>query len=791
MVSSGELQILDPAGKTIGSCPLKHTNVESDIAGYVARTSVRQIFHNPLDRKIEAVYVFPLPQDAAVDEMIMTVGDRRIVGQVKPKEQAREIYEAAKAAGHVASLLDQERPNIFTQSVANIEPGVEVTIEIRYVETLKYTDGTFEFVFPMVVGPRYIPGVATASQGTGWSPDTDQVPDASKITPPVAAKGTRAGHDISITVRLDAGMAIQAIESKLHKVDIRKDGDTRAVVTLAAGKEIPNKDFILRYRTAADKIADAFLVHSDERGTFFALVLQPPKRVLPSQAVPREMIFVIDRSGSQQGFPIEKARDTMKLCIQQMNPDDTFNLISFSNKVQKVFGKPVPNTEANRNAALRYLAGLDARGGTEMMPAIGEALGGPDDPKRLRIICFMTDGYVGNDLEIIDAVGKHAGTARVFSFGIGNSVNRFLLDGLARAGRGEVEYVTLQSQAAGAAERFQERIGAPVLTDIRIDWGDLPVTDVYPTGLPDLFASKPLMVFGRLKGAAEGAFVLRGRTAAGAFERTIDVRPIQEGMHHEALASLWARAKVAHLMDQDLAGLQRGNFPEDLKQQITSLGVEFRLMTQFTSFVAVEEMTVTVGGKPTTVAVPVEMPEGVSHEGVFGDSSGMGGFAASAARAGSFGGAASLAVPAAAPPSQNATAGRPMKQQVVRRSRANGPTGGKEVAAEAALNDSPASQPAETKLATPLRNLAQRVASMGKDGNMIADGVNVANYKVDVMIYLRDTSDKTLDTLQILGFLQTGESKAIRLLIGTIDVRKLEELARLDAVIRVTPLAAG
>ncbi|MCH8242345.1 MAG: hypothetical protein IH897_07015, partial [Planctomycetes bacterium] len=261
------------------------SDVEADIAGFIARVTVRQAFHNPLDRKIEAVYVFPLPQGAAVDDMIMTVGDRRIAGQIKPRAEAREVYEAAKAAGHVASLLDQERPNIFTQSVANIEPGVEVIIEISYVETLKYEDGVFEWVFPMVVGPRYIPGGGSAPAPMTKGTPTQQVPDADKITPPVTPKGTRAGHDISVTVNIDAGMELFELASVLHEIDVNMLDETRAAVSLKDRAVIPNKDFILRYRLATDEIEDDFLVHSDERGTFFTLVLQPPRRVIPAQIV--------------------------------------------------------------------------------------------------------------------------------------------------------------------------------------------------------------------------------------------------------------------------------------------------------------------------------------------------------------------------------------------------------------------------------------------------------------------------------------------------------------------------
>jgi Ca-activated chloride channel family protein len=767
----GSLHVVDQGGPSTVVCPLKHTHVEVEISGFVSSVRVRQTFHNPLDRKIEALYVVPLPSEAAVHELAMTVGGRRIVGQVKPRDDARAAYEAARAAGHVAGLLDQERPNIFTQALANIEPGAQVDIELSYVETLRYDDGVFEFVFPMVVGPRYMPGSPSGKQGTGWAPDTTKVPDASRISPPVARPGWRAGHDIGLTVRIDAGLPLAELHSVLHEVEVARDGVGRATVTLTQRTEIPNKDFILRYRTATEAIGDAFLTHTDERGTFFMLMLQPPRTVRPEQAVPKELIFVIDRSGSMSGFPIEKAKETMRLAIERLNPHDTFNLLSFSGGTGRCFAGPVPNTPANRAAALKYLADLSGSGGTEMVPAIREALGGAHDAERLRVVAFMTDGYVGNDLEIVDAVRRRAGTARVFAFGIGNAVNRFLLDGIAHAGRGAVEYVTLESQADGAVNRFQGRIHTPLLTDITIDWDALASAEVYPKVLPDLFSDQPIMVHGRLQGPADAGIVLRGRTAAGPLTRKIHLRSPAEPVQHAALASLWARAKVKERLQQDYAALQHGTFPEALRREITALGVEFQLVTQFTSFVAVEEMTVTVGGEPVTVTVPVDIPEGVRYEGVFG-------------QAMAYASAENRPMPALSPAllarQSPAHLGRPTAS-------ARLPWGMRDDGREVAEKPDPSAGP-HAKLAEPLRGLDERVAKSGRDGQLTVGKVRVIDHRVDVMVYLRDTSPQTVEAMRRLGFVQTGASNAARLLIGSIDVRRLADLAKLDVVIRVTPV---
>lgn len=607
---AGQLAIRGADGNSAGQCPLTHTNVTADVSGYVARVHVRQTFENPAKNKIEAVYTFPLPDNSAVDEMTLTSGTRRVVGIVKPKEEARQIYNTAKSKGKVAGLLDQERPNIFTQSVANIEPGAAIVVDISYVETLKYEDGVYEWVFPMVVGPRYNGG---------------DVPDADKISPPVSVPGTRAGNTVSLQVRLDTGAGLSGIESPSHPIQAVPDGAGRAIVTLQNGSAIPNKDFILRYRSAGKQISDSLLTYTDTRGKYFTLTLQPPERVLPAQAVPKEMVFVIDQTGSQAGWPLEKAKETMRYCIQNLNPGDTFNLIGFDTDVHPCFPKPVLATRQTIAQALRYLKPIEGNGGTDILKSVQYALKFPDDPNRLRVVCYMTDGFVGDDMEVLDYIQKNRGRARMFPLGVGESVNRFLIDGMAQMGGGVADYVTLSESGAEAAQRFYTRVQAPVLTNITVDWGTLPVSEVYPRAIPDLFSQTPIMVHGKLTGPASGTFTVKGMTAAGPWTREVTVTPDDESPHHDALPSLWARARVADLMAQDMAGVQSGNLAPDLKDKIVQTGVDYHLMTQFTSFVAVEEDRVTTGGPAQKVRVPVETPEGMDASKVF-----VGGMAAPA-----------------------------------------------------------------------------------------------------------------------------------------------------------------
>jgi Ca-activated chloride channel family protein len=621
----GSLGIVGKDGKIQSTCPLKHTEVRAGVSGFLARVTVTQTFANTATQNIEAVYTFPLPQDAAVDDMTIQIGDRTVRGLIKRREEARAIYEKAKSTGHVAALLDQERPNIFTQSVANILPGEQVTVTISYVETLRYEAGSYEFVFPMVVGPRYIPGQPTGYQGSGLAPDTNRVPDASRITPWVAAKGTRAGHDISLEVALDAGVPIQELRSKTHEIDVDRKGPSRATVRLRDETTIPNKDFILKYDVAGAQVADAILStsapgRSKPAGGYFTMILQPPARLPESDIQPKELVFVLDTSGSMWGFPLEKAKQVISRALDELYPGDTFNLITFSGDTHIVFPQPVYPTAENIRKAKEVLATRTGGGGTEMMKAIRAALVPSDKQDHVRVVCFLTDGYVGNDMEIVGEVQKHP-NARVFAFGIGTAVNRFLLDKMAEAGRGAVEYVNLADKADEAADRFYERVRSPLLTDLYVDWGGLPVTDVYPQRLPDLFSGQPVIISGRYTRPASGTVHLKGTRAGGPFSRDIPVTFSSSTPPFDALAGYWARRRIDDLMSQDWLGMQRGAMKPELQAQITQLGLDYRLMTQFTSFVAVEDKVVTKNGQPELVQVPVEMPEGVSHEGVFGDQS--------------------------------------------------------------------------------------------------------------------------------------------------------------------------
>lgn len=807
--TSGSLGIIGKDGSVTGACPLRHTDVRGAISGFLARVTVTQAFENTASNKIEAVYAFPLPEDAAVDDMTIQVGQRTVRGIIKKREEARAIYEQAKQSGHVAALLDQERPNIFTQAVANIMPSDQVVVTISYLETLDYEDGTYQFVFPMVVGPRFIPGLPAGKQAGGWAPDTDQVPDASKITPQVTPKGTRAGHDISIELAIDSGVPLQQVNSSSHQIDVARTGASAAIVKLANLSEIPNKDFILKYNVAAEQIADTILSQSAPAnsaigpGGYFTLILQPPAKLPESDITPKELVFVLDTSGSMMGFPIEKAKEFINHALDELYPGDTFNLITFSGDTRVLFPTPVYPTAENLRTTREVLNAQHGGGGTVMMNAIRAALAPSDSQDHVRIVCFLTDGFVGNDLDIIGEVQKHS-NARVFAFGIGNNVNRFLIEGMAKAGRGESEVVTLHDKADVAAHRLYERLRSPVLTNVSIDWGGLPVTDVFPKQLPDLFSAKPVVVSGRYTAATSGTIHIRGQRAGEEFTRDVPVRFNGGTANTHILSSFWARRKIDDLRSQDWVGLQSGNVKPEVKQEITQLGLNYRLMTQFTSFVAVEERVVTTGGQPHRVEVPVEMPEGVSYEGVFGTDTdkmlAVGNTMATYAPARVSGKMARQIAPQATNGGVGspfggggggsaAVAGR-MPSVVIP------PTSSSATPIAVSTVNEPSSADQKSRSSKPATERAL-LESKFSPGLLKAfdcwknEGTNCKQIKDDnlnLQLFLAGNSTTTLELLKGLGFVVSEQRQKQKSIRGHLPVGKLADLAKLESVRFVTLL---
>lgn len=726
----GMLSRIEPDGSAGMPCPLEHTAVEARVQGPVARVKVRQIFRNPSSDPLEAIYTFPLAASGAVDQMTIKIGDRIVLGKIKRKEEARAIYEAARRSGQLAGLLDQERPNVFVQSVANIPPNAKVEVEIQYVESLSYDAGRFQFVFPMVVGPRYSP---------------KHNPNAFR-NPVYAKQGTRAGHDISLNLYLDAGLPVESIDSTTHEVVIDKFRPTLPAISLRNQKEIPNKDFILRWDVAGRKVDDALLAHRGPDGKgFFTFLLAPPEQPAAEDITPKEIVFVIDTSGSMHGFPLDKAKEAMMAALDGLHPRDTFNMISFAGDTHLLFPKPVPGTRENIEDAKRFLAGRRSGGGTEMMKAIRAALDPSGSAEHVRIVCFMTDGYVGNENEIIAEVKKHP-NARVFSFGIGSSVNRHLLDQMALQGRGEVEYVNLSDDGSAAARKFHRRVQTPVLTDIRLEFAGLGAAEVYPAQVPDLFDAKPIVVSGRYSAAARGSVKITGKIGGRHWERTVPV-DLPSNASRDGIRSLWARTKVAALS---------ADGEEIHKALITELGLEFSIMTKFTSFIAVEMQTISEAGKLRTVEVPVEVPEGVDGR--------MAGTEAD-------------------------------RMQVARQYAPAGIAGGvaykARVRSEVAAVNAPAPPvaPMEIKEGFGTRENELRRDELADAKSKIAPEIAAqlqSASRIGLRIYLKDASQPVLDKLKAAGLTIIAQPGGAKLIVGEIEGTKILALSKIPEVTFIT-----
>lgn len=590
--------------------PLLHTDVDAAISGMVTDVSVVQTFTNPFDEPIEAVYTFPLPDDAAVDGMTLRVGDRVIEASVHESEEAKEIYEDAKRAGQMAARLDQERPNIFVQNVANLMPGTVIEVEIHLVQPLVFEDGGYDWSFPLVVGPRYVPGDDDPNPGAA----VDLAAAREAVDAPYSP--VRTGNDVDIYVTVDAGVPITAVRSPSHDLLIEERGGSTATATLAPGDTIPNKDFVLRYEVGGEAPEIALLAQHDEDDPVFMLVIQPPAdaHITDDIVTPKEMVFVVDTSCSMSGYPLDKAKDAMTLAITEMNPDDRFTVMDFNDTVSELAPTPLDNTEANRRKGLAYVDRFRGSGGTRMLDGIEAALDLPADPELLRTVVFLTDGYIGNEADILSAIDQRIGArTRLFSLGLGSSVNRYLLSRMAKAGRGDVEYVLHAEAADEAVENLYERIRNPIVTNIEVDFGGADVSGVYPDPMPDLFSGQPLVLLGRYSTPGPMTVTVTGQTRSGPFEQVVDVVLPADGDDHPGLPSLWARQVV-----EDLESRNRNGQDEALNAELLDLALRHGLMTRLTSMVAVDSQVVNEGGDARRHEVPLETPEGVDLEAAAG-----------------------------------------------------------------------------------------------------------------------------------------------------------------------------
>ena len=582
---------------SVDHLPLKDTRVEIAVSGVIADVKVVQTYRNEGSRPINASYMFPASTRAAVYAMRMRIGDQVIVARIKEREAAKQEFDQAKQQGKSASLLQQQRPNVFSMSLANIMPLDQIEIELRYTELLVPTDGVYEVVYPTVVGPRYSSQPESpASQDDGW------------VKSPYLHQNNKPASALHISARISAGLPIRELNCTSHQIFPQWQSPTVAQLTLDDADPFQgNRDFVLRYRLAGDQITSGLILYQGEDENFFLYMAQPPQRVASEDIPPREYIFVVDVSGSMEGFPLNTSKQLLRDLIGQLRPSDLFNVVLFAGDSSVLSATSLPANQENISGAIRLLEQQRGRGGTELLPAIKQAMSLPREGNVSRSIVLVTDGYISGEQGVFDYIRDNLDQCNVFSFGIGTSVNRYLIEGVAKAGMGEPFIVTQESEAPAIAAKFREYIQTPVLTDIEIRSIGFDTYDVHPAHFPDLLAQRPVVLFGKWRGPVTGTFELQGRTGRGDYVTRLDVATVQPDESNRALRYLWARSRIAELSDYGSRNLAAEKIAE-----ITALGLKYSLLTQYTSFIAVREEVRNTQGPANHVEQPLPLPIGVS-----------------------------------------------------------------------------------------------------------------------------------------------------------------------------------
>ncbi len=603
--------------------PLLNTTVTMTISGLIARTTVSQEFSNPSDEWAEGVYVFPLPDQAAVDHLRMKIGERVIEGHIQERAQAKKTYAAAKVKGQRASLVEQERPNIFTTSVANIAPHAPITIEIEYQEVVQYDQGRFSLRFPMVVGPRYIPGQpqdipepSSSQHGLGWAPNTNHVPDASRISPPVQHPSHGPLNPITLRIDLAPGMLLQKIDSPTHPITITKHEANFYQVSLQHSSTYADRDFELIWTPLSQDNPQASVFTEQRDGeTFLFMQLMPPTSTSSAQkTMPREVVFVIDTSGSMGGTSLSQAKAALSLALARLTSNDTFNLIQFNSVTHKLYSTARQASRSRIHEAQRYVSGLQATGGTEMLPVLKQALvhmPNHENAYRLRQIIFITDGLVGNEEALFTLLQRKIDDSRFFTVGIGSAPNGHFMRKAAQFGKGTFTYIGSTAEVQEKMNRLFLKLEHPALTNITIQAGESTFDDILPNPLPDLYHGEPLTVAFRTT-ALPSSITITGKQGDRHWETTqslIDAKP------RRGITVHWARQKISQLMDQQTQENDKALF----RQSIVDLALKHHLVSRYTSLVAVDVTPARPDAQPLhTHALKTTVPHGMKYEAIFG-----------------------------------------------------------------------------------------------------------------------------------------------------------------------------
>lgn len=620
-VAGGELRLLTPrptqdaSGARVQAIafPLRHTDVRSKVSGMSAIYTVTQTFENPYDEPIDAVYVFPLGDEAAITDYAIVIGERTIAGEIKRAREAQQIYEEARAQGHTAALLEQEKRNIFKQRIANIAPREQIKVRMQYIELLDYADGQYEIAFPLVVGPRYLPADALGKSPVG----AHHAGEAGRpgVTSIPYADASIAPSTVSFRADIDAGVPVLGVTSPSHQLRVEDPAPSRRTITLAAEGELPNRDLVVRYRTANTSTMVGLLAHRTDKTGYFTLVVQPKAQYRTGDITPREVMIVIDTSGSMQGQPMDQSQRLATALVDSLQPTDTFNVMAFSGGTNAMAPAAIPGDAVGKQAGRRFIATLESGGGTEMGPAMAKALATSPGNDRVRIVYFLTDGFVGNDDVIVSAARGNLGTNRIFTVGVGSAPNRSLLNQIAAVGRGFASYLNLTENAAHLGEDLVARTAYPYLTDVEIAWNGLAVGAVTPAAIPDVYAGMPLVVSGVYTQPGRGKITVTATTAGRRVQIPVEVT-LPDRFDAQPVAALYGRKKI-----DELYALAGDTIDEATVSQITELGLQFHMVTDYTSFVAVDRTRiVNPNGTSRVIEQPALVPAGVNAETAIGPS---------------------------------------------------------------------------------------------------------------------------------------------------------------------------
>jgi Ca-activated chloride channel family protein len=598
MATEGSLGRIVVPGQVESALPLEWTRVEVQMTGALAVVGVIQQFGNPLTQPAELEYLFPLPEGAAVTDFTLRVGKRAIRSTIDVIERAREAYAEARGEGRRAGLLEQRRPNLFAVQIANLKPGETVQAEIRYQERVKFNHDGFEFVFAMGLTPKYDrPG---------------QIGEGSGVHAPVAAPREKIGA-VEISLSIDTGLPCGEPGSPSHPLEVIRLDEHRLMVRMG-GEQIPDRDFVLRVPVSAEVPRLSCWSSADKGGENFLAAIIPPLEAQDPLPLKREFVFVLDRSGSMGGEPIKQARNALRACLRTLNPGDTIRVLLFDDRLEWYRDEPVVVDQMTVDTVDAFLSHVEARGGTEIIAALEAALAPVEDPARVRFIVFLTDGAVSADAAALETLRRKIGPARVFTFGIGPSVNRALLARMARLGRGSAIFLQADEDIEGAIIRFQDQVSFPALTDLSLRWEGIKAWDIYPVRLPDLYYGQALELAGRFQREQPKArLILSGKRDQEVFETSLDLP--SGGQYDPAVTRVWAKARVDDLLET--AELDP-HLVESVRSAVIGLALEHRLATPYTAFSVVDEQAGEVGGSAVRILVAQPLPQGLNFHNTAG-----------------------------------------------------------------------------------------------------------------------------------------------------------------------------